>query len=152
VINNPTLPVQHILMHLMPKDKERLRQCAQARLLIEPELAAGATLNSTPGALLRLRKIHQLLIEEQEIDKAVERDIEFHEAIADVAGNKVISVMLKSITELGRLSRQVTIKRDGVRMAREHHAQILSAIAARDAGKARNAMKKHLQATFEELF
>jgi DNA-binding FadR family transcriptional regulator len=152
VVNNPTLPVQHTLRHLMPKDKERLYQCAQARLLIEPELAAVAALNSIPSAVKRLKKIHYFLLEEQKINAAVDRDIEFHEAIADLAGNKVLSLMLKSISELGRLSREVTMKSVGVQKAREHHGKILAAIEAQDAARARNAMKSHLQASLEDLF
>ncbi len=59
--------------------------------------------------------------------------------------------MLKSIAELGRLSRQVTIKRFGVQKAREHHAKILAAIEAHDAGKARHTMRSHIEATLEDL-
>ncbi len=151
VINNPTLPVQHTLKHLMPNDKERLRQCAQARLLIEPELAAAAALKSTPSAVRRLKIIQQALIEEGEMNAAVNRDLEFHEVIVDLAGNKVLSLMLKSIAELGRLSRQVTMKRAGVRKAGEHHAKILAAIETHDAGKARLTMKNHIAATLEDL-
>jgi len=42
----------------------------------------------------------------------------FHDAIADLAGNKVLAVMLRSVAQLGRLSREVTLKRFGV--ARAH--------------------------------
>jgi DNA-binding FadR family transcriptional regulator len=151
VVNNPTLPVQHTLRHLMPKDRERLCQCAQARLLLEPEIAATAALRSTPSEVRRLKMIHQSMLSDREINASVDRDVEFHETIADLAGNKVLSLMLKSLAELGRLSRQVTIKRAGIEKAREHHAKILAAIEAHDAGKARRAMKKHLQATLEDL-
>jgi DNA-binding transcriptional regulator YhcF (GntR family) len=55
VTNNPALPVQHTLERLLPSDKERLRQCAQARLLIEPELAATAAVRATPKGLRALK-------------------------------------------------------------------------------------------------
>ena len=54
VTNNPSLPVQQIIRRMLPGDAERLRQSAEARRLIEPELAALAALKATPGAIAAL--------------------------------------------------------------------------------------------------
>jgi GntR family transcriptional repressor for pyruvate dehydrogenase complex len=151
VTNNPALPVQHTLERLLPGDKERLRQCAQARLLIEPELAAAAALRVTPSALKKLKAACEAMATNTDWEQAAQLDIAFHDTIADLAGNKVLAVMLKSVAQLGRLSREVTLKRFGVERANGYHARILAAITAGDPAAARKAMKQHLEAALGDL-
>jgi GntR family transcriptional repressor for pyruvate dehydrogenase complex len=151
VTNNPALPVQHTLERLLPGDKERLRQCAQARLLIEPELAAAAASRVTPSALKKLKAACEAMATNTDWEQAAQLDIAFHDTIADLAGNKVLAVMLKSVAQLGRLSREVTLKRFGVERANGYHARILAAITAGDPAAARKAMKQHLEAALGDL-
>ena len=151
VTNNPALPVQHTLERLLPGDKERLRQCAQARLLIEPELAATAATRATPSGVKKLKAACEAMAANADLTRAAELDIVFHDMIAELAGNKVLGVMLKSVAELGRLSREVTLKRFGVERANGYHARILAAIVAGDPAAARKAMKAHLEAALGDL-
>ena len=149
--NNPALPVQHTLERLLPSDKERLRQCAQARLLIEPELAATAAVRATPKGLRLLKANCAALATETDLARSAALDIAFHDAIADLAGNKVLAVMLRSVAQLGRLSREVTLKRFGVARAHGYHVRILAALTAADPAAARKAMKLHLEAALGDL-
>lgn len=151
VTNNPALPVQRTLERLLPLDKERLRQCAQARLLIEPELAATAAVRATPAGIRKLRANCEAMAAEADPAKAASLDIVFHDTIADLAGNKVLAVMLKSVAQLGRLSREVTLKRFGIARATGHHERILAAITSADPAAARKAMKLHLEAALGDL-
>ena len=151
VTNNPALPVQHTLERLLPSDKERLRQCAQARLLIEPELAATAAVRATPKGLRELKANCVALASETDLARSAALDIAFHDAIADLAGNKVLAVMLRSVAQLGRLSREVTLKRFGVARAHGYHVRILAALTAADPAAARKAMKLHLEAALGDL-
>ncbi len=151
VTNNPALPVQHTLERLLPSDKERLRQCAQARLLIEPELAATAATRATPSGVKKLKAACVAMAANADLTRAAELDIIFHDTIADLAGNKVLAVMLKSVAELGRLSREVTLKRFGVERANGYHARIVAAVTAGDPAAARKAMKTHLEAALGDL-
>jgi GntR family transcriptional repressor for pyruvate dehydrogenase complex len=151
VTNNPALPVQHTLERLLPSDKERLRQCAQARLLIEPELAATAAVRATPKGLRALKANCVALASETDLACSAALDIAFHDAIADLAGNKVLAVMLRSVAQLGRLSREVTLKRFGVARAHGYHVRILAALTAADPAAARKAMKLHLEAALGDL-
>lgn len=151
VTNNPALPVLHTLERLLPSDKERLRQCAQARLLIEPELAATAAVRATPKGLRTLKANCADLATETDLSRSAALDIAFHDAIADLAGNKVLAVMLRSVAQLGRLSREVTLKRFGVGRAHGYHVRILAAVAVADPAAARKAMKLHLEAALGDL-
>ena len=151
VTNNPSFPVQQIIRRMLPGDAERLRQSAEARRLIEPELAALAALKATPGAIAALEVIHARLRLAENVQEAASRDIAFHDAIANLAGNKVLAMMLKSMAEFGQLSREVTIGNFGVGKAHSHHEKILRAIAAGDSAAARKAMKNHLEAAHADL-
>ena len=150
VVNNPALPVQRVIERLLPEDRERLRQAAEARLLIEPELAAAAARRVTPAKLVRLRRLAARLATERERAQAVEGDIAFHEAIAELAENKVLALMLRSISELGRLSRHVTMERFGVARAHEQHVAIVESLAQGE-DAARRAMRHHLEAAWADL-
>jgi GntR family transcriptional repressor for pyruvate dehydrogenase complex len=150
VVNNPSLPVQNSLLQLKLADRERIYQCAQARLLIEPEIAAAAALNSTPGAIERLNANMKSVVEENDLDVAVNLDIEFHQIIADLAGNQVLSLILKSMAELGRLSRKMSFMPLTAERATAHHLAIIAAIESSDADAARRAMKEHMLSMLEE--
>jgi GntR family transcriptional repressor for pyruvate dehydrogenase complex len=150
VVNNPSLPVQNSLLQLKLEERERLYQCAQARLLIEPELAAAAALNSTPATVEQLKKAFHTALEETNLDAAVNLDIEFHQIIADLAGNQVLSLILKSMAQLGRLSRKMSFMPLAAERATAHHLAIIAAIESSDADEARRAMKEHMLAVLEE--
>jgi len=151
VTNDLSFPLQQTLSLAVPENRELLRQCAQARMFIEPELAASAAQRAIPSKIHRLQAIQEALVDGDEIEESVRQDMNFHEAIADLAGNKVLAVMLQSVAELGRISRGLTLAKFGVRRAREQHLRILSAIAAGDVGVARRAMKAHLQSAMVDL-
>jgi DNA-binding FadR family transcriptional regulator len=151
VIDNRSAPLQDAFNFLVPEEKKRLRQCAQARLLIEPELAALAARDPQPEPLQRLRAAVGRLRDEKDVKQAALHDIAFHEVIAEMAGNTVLALILTSLSELGRISREHTLEEFGVRRACDFHEKILSAIAARDPDGARRAMKKHLTAALGDI-
>jgi DNA-binding FadR family transcriptional regulator len=152
VVNDRARPIQDSFYASLPEEKMRLRQCAQARALIEPELAALAAQNPRRTDFLpRLRTTQDRLREEIDISQAALLDIAFHEIVAELAGNKVLSLMLASIAELGRLSREHTLKEYGVRRAYDFHETILAAIESGHAETARLAMKTHLAAALGDV-
>jgi len=151
VINNHSFPVQGAIHQLLPSPREQFQQGAQARLLVEGEVAALAATHGESRELTRLRHAHEALEAEDDLPAAVGHDIDFHAIIAELSGNKVLGIMLQSIAELGRKSREITIRRFGVEKAFRHHAAILEAIEARDPDAARRAMRHHLEAAYRDL-
>jgi DNA-binding FadR family transcriptional regulator len=152
VVNDRARPIQDSFYASLPEEKMRLKQCAQARALIEPELAALAAQNLRRAEFLpRLRSTQDRLRDETDIAQAALLDIAFHEMVAEMAGNKVLSLMLASIAELGRLSREHTLKEYGVRRAYDFHEIILAAIEEGHAEAARQAMRTHLAAALGDV-
>ena len=150
VVNNSSLPVERTIVRLVPQDPERLRQCAEARLLVEPELAALAALAGS-GAARRIRAAHESMKEISSLSSVVEADLEFHERIVEAAGNQVLALMLRSTASIGRRSREITLDKFGAAKAMRQHGEILKAIIARDPASARGAMRRHLQSALSDL-
>ena len=151
LLDHPELPVEETINRALPESHDRLQQCAQARQMIEPEIAALAASRTTPSAVKHLGSILEAMQAARNVEDAADLDIAFHDGITELAGNKILTLMLKSVAEIGRISRAITICRVGTERARVQHAKILEAIAAGDSEAARRAMKKHLQAALIDL-
>ena len=81
----------------------------------------------------------------------MEADIEFHRALAKASGNEVFGLILETLADLGRESREATISYAGVERAVKHHEAILLAVESRDAAEAEEAMKRHIEIAVQDL-
>lgn len=119
-------------------------QLQEVRRIIEPELAALAAARITPEALEILRPLADLPLDDT-MEQHVERDTNFHLAIAQVTGNTVLVIVLSSIGDLLRESRRRSFCVSGeLARAREWHHVIFAAIERRDPDAAREAMAQHM--------
>lgn len=78
----------------------------------------------------------------------VECSREFYKLLAASTGNKVIAMIMDSVTEIHMRFVYAKVASSGVAMSRlaERRRQLLSAIAARNAAAARRLMRTHLEA------
>lgn len=150
-VNRLHKPLSGSLAILLPELQERLRQLSEARAAIEPEIARQAASKAKAPDVKQLRGIHERLLVAETHDEAVEADIDFHRTLARIAGNEILKLMLESLADLGRESRQVTIGNVGRQRAIDHHAAILNAVAAHDANAAAKAMKHHMDEAAHDL-
>ncbi|HEX2316566.1 MAG TPA: FCD domain-containing protein [Thermomonospora sp.] len=126
---------------------DQLRQLLDARLLIEPPLAALAARRADPADLARLRSVLEeaggfLDGRDAELHEA---NMAFHRAAARAAGNAVLDEVVDSLLTV-HASEQREILRlfdDRVRDYDEHQA-ILHAIERGDAHAAEELMRTHL--------
>jgi GntR family transcriptional repressor for pyruvate dehydrogenase complex len=145
------VPVSGALELLLPDPGERLRQLAEARVMIEPQVARLAAQRATAKQRRALHAAQRRLAAAVETSQAIEADLEFHHLLAQAAGNRVLELVLESFGELGRASRQATLASTGVARALEHHATILDAIDRRHAEEAHDRMLAHVQASARDL-
>jgi GntR family transcriptional repressor for pyruvate dehydrogenase complex len=135
----------------LPNQTERLRQLAETRVILEPSVARLAAERAKREHLRALRITQQRLSKAIETTQAIENDLEFHRILAQAAGNRILELILESLGELGRASRQATLTTTGVARAVEHHALILAAIVKRDGQAAFDAMSMHVQGSARDL-
>ncbi|MBF4160769.1 FadR/GntR family transcriptional regulator [Nocardioides acrostichi] len=127
--------------------EQRLMDLVEARQQLEIVMAGFAASRHTEEELATIKKALDAMSEAAiSSEDFVERDIEFHFAIADAASNSALRDVLSSITGLLRAWMARSIRAAGeTRSSYLEHAEIFEAIASGDSRGARAAMRRHLE-------
>jgi len=144
-------PLNGSLSLLIPDTDERLRQLHETRLALEPEAARLSALRATPDQVAVLEKIQERLERAKDTDEAITVDLEFHHALAEASGNLMFRLILDSLGEISRESRQRSIGRVGKESAIEHHRSIIGAVKAGDPKAAVESMHFHLSEARKDM-
>lgn len=136
-----------LLPLLASGDSQALQELAQARRLIEGELAALAAQRRSADDLDRLAAV--LARADQaagDAERFAELDYAFHAAVAQAAGNRFLSLMFEAINRPMRdFLRDYARSVQDVGEAMERHRPVLEAIAAQDAERARKVAAEHME-------
>jgi GntR family transcriptional repressor for pyruvate dehydrogenase complex len=120
---------------------------AEVRAILEPEIAALAATRSQESDLATMREAVAVMERAgQDADAYIEADLDFHLALAEAAANPLILALIDSIVGLLREQRlRIFEVPGGPERGQVHHKRILEAMEKRDADKAREAMRAHLE-------
>ncbi|MBO9708699.1 MAG: GntR family transcriptional regulator [Caulobacter sp.] len=122
----------------------RLEQLSQARLWIEPELAARAASDADAGLLRRLKAIDAQVDEALrlgDVDSYMGANHAFHFALYERAGAEVLLAMAGGLwLQIGPFMRVVFGRVGADGLAADRHAEALDALKARDPEAARRAI------------
>jgi GntR family transcriptional regulator, transcriptional repressor for pyruvate dehydrogenase complex len=119
---------------------------AEARRILEPELAALAAERGTDSELAALECLARQMEAEagQGLD-FVEPDVQFHHRIAQAARNPILYRLIESVNDLFLESRKITARDSGMTArAVRYHLLIAEAIRDRNAPQARLLMLAHM--------
>jgi DNA-binding FadR family transcriptional regulator len=144
-------PLSDAVERLLPDAAARLQQLAEARLIVEPQVARLAAERCKAEHRKALRLSQDKLAAAIETADAVAADLEFHRVLARAAGNRILELLLESLGELGRTSRQATLASTGIARAVEHHGLILHAVEKRRGQAAFDAMQAHMLGSSRDL-
>jgi len=145
-------PVTVGYQRLLRRTDLRIQDLAAVRLPLETTIAALAAARRTEADLDALRATQKVLGNpRRSLEAHVRADLDFHAVLARATGNPLFQVVLAPIQELLIESRRQTLGRYGAEIAFRHHARILTAVEAGDAGAAEQAMREHIQANFQHL-
>jgi GntR family transcriptional repressor for pyruvate dehydrogenase complex len=141
----------HELPPLIVNNKKELMHLLQVRKIVETGCAELAALYHDEEDESNLRHIvNNMAISDDNEEMSRIYDIQFHMAIAKATKNPFLQKMMESVSDVMnktiRDSRNLWIySKDGSskRLYQEHH-EIVEAICARDAKKARRLLEKHL--------
>jgi len=119
----------------------------EARLLIEPEVAALSAENATASQVKQLRALADAMIKQMgEGGPFLETDLAFHHLIAESAQQPVLQRMLESIYPLLSEGRKQTNTLPHMRTkASNYHTLIAIAIEERRSEQAKQLMYHHIQ-------
>jgi GntR family transcriptional regulator, transcriptional repressor for pyruvate dehydrogenase complex len=122
------------------------QELMEARLLLEPGLAARAAERATPVEIAELSRLYRAMRDNKRDEaKLVEYDVLFHQAIYRIAGNRVCSVMFTTIHQSVHQLVAVTAQLVDPEHTLLLHRRILSAIRSNDPERTRQRMSEHLQ-------
>jgi GntR family transcriptional repressor for pyruvate dehydrogenase complex len=116
-----------------------------ARLIVEPELAARAAARATPEEVAALRQ-SLTRMEGSQNDHAglIEADLQFHRAIFQMAQNRVCSLLFSIVHELLHGLMEITSQMVDLDHTVRLHRRIFAAIRKGDPDDARARMFAHL--------
>jgi GntR family transcriptional repressor for pyruvate dehydrogenase complex len=122
-----------------------MEELMDARLIVEPELAARAAARATPELLAELRdSLTRMRQSSNGYAELIEADLRFHRTIFQMADNRVCTVMFsivhQSLHSLMEITSQMVKLEHTVRL----HTRIYTAIRKRDSAEARARMAAHL--------
>lgn len=131
-----------------------LHEIVEFRRIVEPQLTALAARRITPEALDRLK----IVVCDQQRALTAGRDAdgfdaEFHQLLAESAGNRVLSKVMAAIQSIVNESRSIWLQSSERRLASvEGHLRIIDALEARDTETARLAMRDHIAEIEQHIF
>jgi GntR family transcriptional repressor for pyruvate dehydrogenase complex len=125
-------------------------QMFQARLVLEVAVAGLAARNARPEDMIAVsEEATGMFASLQDPQAFLGHDIAFHRAVAAASGNPVLSALVNMVAEQFREQRQRSIGRaQDLKEAADEHRAIYVALRARDAGRASQAMRDHLERAF----
>jgi len=144
--------VGNAFLDLFLSDRLSMREIAQVRLHIEPEVARLAALNITPsyGQLLKRADADEHLPYES-YPQRMARLTEVHRILAKICGNHFFEAIVTSMLKLtAEVVLAVDPDHESLHGPGEHHT-IVTAVIARDTEGASLAMTKHLKRFSESL-
>ena len=134
------------LQLLLKLERVGLVELCDARLLIEPELAALAAQRVTPASAATLREAFEALRSaNHDGESHVRADLAFHGVIAEMSGHQVLRAMVEAVREpVTRGMIFGTSVPRAIDYSDAQHEVILRAILAYDSQTARAEMTNHL--------
>jgi GntR family transcriptional repressor for pyruvate dehydrogenase complex len=122
-----------------------LDELMDARLIVEPELAARAAERATSETIADLREsLARMRNSGGKHTDLVEEDLRFHRLIFELADNRVCSLMFSIVHELLHNLMEITSRMVDLEHTVKLHNRIYTAIRRRDAEEARARMFAHL--------
>jgi GntR family transcriptional regulator, transcriptional repressor for pyruvate dehydrogenase complex len=128
--------------NFLPVQGGQVLQLAEARLVIEPGIAALAAQHRTDGQLARLESAVETALAER---ASGDGRLNFHRELASASGNPVLAEVVDSLLT-ARSRQQRALRRLIQDRARDHdeHAAIFGAVRDQDPGAAAELTRQHL--------
>jgi DNA-binding FadR family transcriptional regulator len=116
-------------------------------VMLECKACSLAMQRATEADFDTLASINRQMEKKQnDLDIRVDLDVQFHSKIADLSGNTLLSIFVKSMKYIHKaMIRQAIQSDDGSRDGIDYHDKIIMALRERDANKAEQNMREHLE-------
>ena len=141
-------PMVDYLRDVMRLRKVSLEEILQARVIIEPEVAAAAAEKATPKDIKLLEEITRDQLGGFDSENPVmqfDRNPRFHRIIAEITGNQVFIIIMQILSEIHAFRmNQFKLDEKTMRRITHQHDGIIEALKKKDKELAFSEMKKHV--------
>lgn len=126
---------------------------AEARRIIEPELACLAAERATDEELAEIERIVQQMEDASQRGRDfADLDVLFHRLIAQAARNPILFQTMEGVSDLFLESRRaILLDPDALLRALRYHALLADALKLRNPSQARLLMQGHMNSMFDEV-
>lgn len=135
-----------------------LRDIVEARLILEPQLAAQAAINATPADMADMTRCLAEMADATAFLQWKRLDEKLHRSIANAAHNPVLLMLYDTMRLQARLGLDARIEEifsqlKGPKASTDaEHRQLVEAIRTHDPAQAERAMRAHLVSVRDALF
>jgi GntR family transcriptional regulator, transcriptional repressor for pyruvate dehydrogenase complex len=140
--------VDSLSMHLLSAfNGFKPKQMFEARLVLEGGLAAMAAERGGDLNFARMsEEVTEMYATFDDPQEYLIHDVRFHRAIAEAAGNPILTILMETVVSAMYDDRRRTVEQSSdLRQSADMHRTIYRAIRARDAVASRKAMEQHLR-------
>ncbi|MDT7598036.1 MAG: GntR family transcriptional regulator, transcriptional repressor for pyruvate dehydrogenase complex [Pseudonocardiales bacterium] len=149
IVLPPPEYVRDLYEHISGEDR-KLRDVAELRETIEPQIARLAACRATDANLIALDGVLLHTVEGLNAAGSVKLDLEFHLLLAQASQNPLLASLNTLASSWTRAIRELShATRHSREVSYRGHRKILDAVAAGDKDAAGDAMLKHLQEVAE---
>jgi len=130
-----------------------LDELSELRSIIEPAVAALAATHASAIETLRIFEAYdQMEILRDEIQKAIDADLAFHELLFEASHNRLLIALVPAFSLLARMNFEISIRAGKLASQNlKEHRQIAEAISRRDPEAARRASRKLIEKNATDL-
>jgi GntR family transcriptional repressor for pyruvate dehydrogenase complex len=145
-------PLDRFFRFAVSGSKTGLVEAVELRRILEPQIAAFCALRHAAADLERLTGIlDRMEAALGHVPRWIEADLDFHEAVADASGNRLLAFQIRGLRPVIREVMEIFNSRgartsDDWRRTFQRHVDVVAAIRLRDANGALLAMNKHFEA------
>ena len=146
--------ISRVLGRVMRFNRVSDDKITKVRLLLETKTAEEAAINATDEDIALLEELNkQMELHHDNLEIRVNRDCEFHTAIAKISRNELLEFMVESLTELLKeyIKERIALNTGGSEGGIKYHKKIIKAIKEHDVKKSKTLMKGHIEESFYVL-
>lgn len=144
--------VASLFGQMLRLDAISLQELVDARLLIEVHIAELAATYAKDVDIARLHQLVDTMESARNGRRFIEADVEFHVALANAAGNRVLAAVLQGLHPVLIDAMTIGLAIDEARPAAViDHRNLIAFISTGDVANAGKAMASHLKRTRSEL-
>lgn len=143
-------PVRNKGFRVTEVSRQDVEGLAQVRMLLEPPAVRHIASESiSADAIVHLKKLADRIIEaaaQSELARYVLADIDFHEAVVSLAGNRVLTETVTNLRRRTRLSGLLElINTKELAESAHEHRELVDLLEKGDADEAEQLMKRHIR-------